>query len=133
MKVKEIVRGVPLDELLATIEIGYDMRGVKMPEHVTNVALLAHANPNVEVSNEVATYVTDWFDTQRRIQHVAQNILARLEAEAPLPTPDQLISGNPDWPAWVGCWWAGVLRVPWAGLLGVAVAEAMVWLDERQS
>lgn len=129
MKVKTIIGDVNYADIVATAEMGE--ANLTPPDHVVNVARLAIANPNTEVSDDVAAYVGDWLAQQANLQAQVGDIIARLEAVAPLPTPEQLISGNPDWPTWMGTWWATTLRFDWAGRLGEAIIEAWEWLDGK--
>lgn len=127
MKVKELVKDLPLADIVATAEIGD--RNLTPPEHITNVVKLAWADPNITVSEDVANYFRNWVTEQQALQALAARVLEELERVAPLPTPSDLMNGNPEWPAWVGKWWGQVLRFPWAGRLSDAIAEAWIWAD----
>lgn len=131
MKVKNVVEGVPLAELVGTIEM--DDRRLMPPDHVVNVVRIAWVNPSVEVSDDVASFVRSWVSGQRDIQVLASDILVRLEEVAPPPSHKDLIEGTAVFPSWMGEWWASVLRFPWAGQLAEATAAAMEWLDGHQS
>lgn len=132
MKVKNIVEGLPLTEILGVVELQDEIKGFKLPDHITNVMRLAWSNPLSDVSDDVANFVKDWTERQREWQEFAADTIARLEAEAPLPSHDALVRGDAVWPSWADKWWASVLRTPWAGQLNQAVTEAILWLDERQ-
>lgn len=129
MRVKEILGEANPTDIVATAEIG-DPR-LNPPEHVVNVANIAITNPTFTTSPEVATFVIRWLTQQATLQGQAAEVVARLEQVAPLPTPEELINGNPDWPTWMGQWWASVLRFPWAGQLGEAIVAAWEWLDGK--
>lgn len=129
MKVIEVLGEANPKDIAATAEIGDPH--LTPPDHVVNVATIALTNPTFNVSPEVATFVTDWIKLQTVLQGQAEAVVFRLEQVAPLPTPDELINGTPDWPTWMGTWWASVLRFPWAGQLDSAIASALEWLDGK--
>lgn len=129
MIVGEILGSPELFDIVATAEIG-DTH-LTPPDHVVNVARLAMANKQTQVSEDVANYVKNWVAQQQVLQQQAAEVIAKLEKASPLPTPEQLISGNPDWPTWMGTWWANTLRFPWAGHLAEAIASGLEWLDGK--
>lgn len=127
MNVKSIIGDVNYMDIIATAEM--DDPNLTPPDHVVNVARLAAMNPNVDVSDDVASYVADWLAQQANLQAQVADVLTRLGESAPLPTPEQLVNGNPEWPSWMATWWASTLRFDWAGRLGEAIIEAWEWLD----
>lgn len=127
MNVKSIMGDVNYADIVATAEV--EDPNLTPPEHIVNVARIAMTNPNMEVSDDVAEYVMGWIARQNVVWNMAADVIDRLEGVAPLPTPEQLVNGNPEWPEWMGTWWAATLRFHWAGRLSDAVAEAQEWLD----
>lgn len=127
MNAQQLTAEVDPTEILATASL--DDPRLTPPEHIINIASLALHNPRYEISSEVAAFFHDWLHDQKAIQALATEVLAKLEQQAPLPTPSDIINGTAQWPGWMTNWWAEVLRFPWAGRLGEAVTEAWGWLD----
>lgn len=75
-----------------------------------------------------------WVEQQTKLQERAMELWVELNQVAPVPTPSDVIGGEPQvFPDWIGTIWQRTILDPWAQDLGDAIEEAEAYIESKQT